>query len=62
MMAEESESAALFKEALCSFVSSRIDRTVGGSNMGNAVAKRILLLIEHDGATPRPSASSLRKG
>ena len=48
-MAEESESAALFKEALRSFVSSRIDRTVGGSNMGNAVAKRILLLIEHDG-------------
>ena len=38
-----------FKEALRSFVSSRIDRTVGGSNMGNAVAKRILLLIEHDG-------------
>ena len=35
--------------ALRSFVSSRIDRTVGGSNMGNAVAKRILLLIEHDG-------------
>lgn len=48
-MAEESESAALFKEALRSFVFSRIDRTVGGSNMGNAVAKRILLLIEHDG-------------
>ena len=48
-MAEESESAALFKEALRSFVSSRIDRTVGGSNMGNAVAKRILLLIEQDG-------------
>ena len=50
-MAEESESAALFKEALRSFVSSRIDRTVGGSNMGNAVAKRILLLIEHDDTT-----------
>ena len=48
-MAEESESAALFKEALRSFVSSRIDRTVGGSNMGNVVAKRIFLLIEHDG-------------
>ena len=48
-MAEESESAALFKEALRSFVFSRIDKTVGGSNMGNAVAKRILLLIEHDG-------------
>ena len=48
-MAEESESSVLFKEALRSFVSSRIDRTVGGSNMGNAVAKRILLLIEHDG-------------
>ena len=31
-MAEESESAALFKEALRSFVFSRIDRTVGGSN------------------------------
>lgn len=48
-MAEESESAALFKEVLRSFVSSRIDRTVGGSNMGNVVAKRIFLLIEHDG-------------
>lgn len=48
-MAEESESAALFKEALRSFVSSRIDKTVGGSNMGNVVAKRIFLLIEHDG-------------
>ena len=50
-MAEESESSVLFKEALRSFVSSRIDRTVGGSNMGNAVAKRILLLIEHDDTT-----------
>lgn len=50
-MAEESESAALFKEALRSFVSFRIDRTVGGSNMGNAVAKRILLLVEHDDTT-----------
>ena len=47
-MAEESESAELFKEALRSFVSSRIDKTVGGSNMGNAVARHILLLIEHD--------------
>jgi len=52
-MAEESESAALFKEALRSFVSSRIDRTVGGSNMGNVVAKRIFLLIEHDGMSFR---------
>lgn len=51
IMAEESESAKLFKEALRSFVSSRIDRAVGGSNMGNAVAKRILLLIEHDDTT-----------
>lgn len=47
-MAEESESAELFKEALRSFVSSRIDKTVGGNNMGNAVARHILLLIEHD--------------
>ena len=50
-MAEENESAALFKEALRSFVSSRIDRTAGGNKEGNAVAKRILLLIEHDDTT-----------
>lgn len=48
-MAEENESAALFKEALRSFVSSRIGGTAGGNKEGNAVAKRILLLIEHDG-------------
>lgn len=42
-MAEENESAALFKEALRSFVSSRIGGTAGGNKEGNAVAKRILL-------------------
>lgn len=50
-MAEENESAALFKEALRSFVSSRIGGTAGGNKEGNAVAKRILLLIEHDDTT-----------
>jgi len=40
----------LFREALRSFVSSRIEINGGGSNMGNAVAKRILLLIEYDGS------------
>ena len=49
-MAEESQNIKLFREALRSFVSSRIEINGGGSNMGNAVAKRILLLIEYDGA------------
>lgn len=48
-MAEESQNIKLFREALRSFVSSRIEINGGGSNMGNAVAKRILLLIEYDG-------------
>lgn len=47
-MAEESENATLFKAALRSFVSSRIVTGEGGSNLGNAVAKRILLMIEYD--------------
>lgn len=47
-MAEESGSAQPFKVALRSFVSSRITNGEGGSDMGNAIAKRILLLIEHD--------------
>ncbi|WFE84074.1 KamA family radical SAM protein [Parabacteroides chongii] len=49
-MAEESLNVKLFREALRSFVSSRIEINGGGSNMGNAVAKRILLLIEYDGS------------
>ena len=49
-MVEESQNIKLFREALRSFVSSRIEINGGGSNMGNAVAKRILLLIEYDGA------------
>ncbi|WP_370860273.1 KamA family radical SAM protein [Parabacteroides faecis] len=49
-MAEESRNVKLFREALRSFVSSRIEINGGGSNMGNAVAKRILLLIEYDGS------------
>lgn len=49
-MAEESMNVKLFREALRSFVSSRIELNGGGSNMGNAVAKRILLLIEYDGS------------
>lgn len=31
-------------------MSSRIVVNEGGDNIGNAVAKRILLLIEHDGS------------
>lgn len=49
-MAEESVNVKLFREALRSYVSSRIALNGGGSNMGNAVAKRILLLIEYDGS------------
>ena len=49
-MAEESQNIKLFREALRSFVSSRIEINGGGSNMGNDVAKRILLLIEYDGS------------
>lgn len=49
-MAEESRNIKLFREALRSFVSSRMEINEGGSNMGNAVAKRILLLIEYDGS------------
>lgn len=52
-MAEESRNIKLFREALRSFVSSRIAVNEGGGNMGNAVAKRILLLIEYDGFPDR---------
>ncbi|RHJ83234.1 KamA family radical SAM protein [Parabacteroides sp. AM08-6] len=48
IMAEESESAELFKEALRSYVSSHVISSEGGSSMRNCVAKHILLLIEHD--------------
>lgn len=47
-MAEESQSVLLFKEALRSFVSSRMKVDEEGSNMENAEAKRILLLIDYD--------------
>lgn len=47
-MAEESQSVPLFKEALRSFVSSRLVLAENGHSRGNAVAKRILLLIEYD--------------
>ena len=50
-MAEESQSVELFREALRSFVSSRLETGEGGSNMGNAVAKRILLLLDYDEMT-----------
>lgn len=49
-MAEESMNVKLFRDALRSFVSSRIVLNEGGRNIGNAVAKRILLLIEYDGS------------
>lgn len=47
-MAEESQSVLLFKEALRSFVSSRLKIDEEGSNVENAEAKRILLLIDYD--------------
>lgn len=50
-MAEESRSAELFREALRSFVSSRIDIDEMENNLGNTVAKRILLLIDYDDTT-----------
>lgn len=49
-MAEESPSVKLFREALRSFVTSRMGANKGTSNNDNAVAKRILLLIEYDGS------------
>lgn len=49
-MAEESRNIKLFREALRSFVSSRIEINESSSNMRNVVAKRILLLIEYDGS------------
>lgn len=50
-MAEESQSVKQFREALRSYVSSRVETGEGGSNMGNAVAKRILLLLDYDETT-----------
>lgn len=50
-MAEESQSVLLFKEALRSFVSSRLKIDEEGSNVENAEAKRILLLIDYDEIT-----------
>lgn len=49
-MAEESGSVSLFKEALRSFVSSRLVSAENSHSPGNAVAKRLLLLIEYDTA------------
>lgn len=48
IMAEESENAKLFREALRSYVSSRITESEGGSNFGNGIAKHLLLLIDND--------------
>lgn len=50
-MAEESESAILFKKALRAYVSSRVTYNEEGSSMGNAIAKRILFLINYDDTT-----------
>lgn len=49
-MAEESRSVKLFRETLRSFVASRMEINKGVENSNNAVAKRILLLIEYDGS------------
>lgn len=49
-MAEESRSVKLFREALRSFVASRMEINRGVENSNNTVAKRILLLIEYDGS------------
>lgn len=48
LMAEESENAKLFREALRSYVSSMITESEGGSNFGNDIAKHLLLLIDND--------------
>ena len=48
LMAEESENAKLFREALRSYVSSMITESEGGSNFGNSIAKHLLLLIDND--------------
>lgn len=48
MMAEESDNVVLFKEALRSFVSSRIIWEEGGIDKRNDIAKGILLLIDYD--------------
>lgn len=50
-MAKENQSAGLFKEALRSFVSSQMESNKESHTMGNAVAKRILLLIDNDGTS-----------
>lgn len=47
-MAEESENAEFFKEALRSFVSSRLRPEVEEIDNQNAAARRILLLIEYN--------------
>ena len=51
LMAEESESAKLFKEALRSYVSSRITYGESKNNFGNGIARHLLTLIEHDDTT-----------
>lgn len=48
LMAEQSENAKLFKEALRSFITSRITQSEGGNNFGNGIAKHLLTLIEYD--------------
>lgn len=47
-LAEESASAKYFKDALRSLISSRIDGKEAQDDVGMTVARRILLLIEHD--------------
>ena len=48
-LAEESENAKYFKDALRSLILSRLtEKESTQENVGMAVARRILLLIEHD--------------
>ena len=51
IMAEESENAELFGEALRSYVSSRSRENGEGDNTGNTAAKCILQLIEYNNTT-----------
>lgn len=48
VMATESENVVLFKEALRSYVSSRVTWEERGTDKGNGIAKGILLLIDYD--------------
>lgn len=48
IMAQESETVDLFKDALRSYVFSRVTESRGDVNNGNDIAKHILLLIDND--------------